>query len=247
MLVKKGGQAPRRTAVSRRVRAAARSQSPFFRKQSAQSLKHRVRTAVFPWLAEGLLCDRRGRLGCNCAPTEAELADVFQAGRTLLYRLLFLAYAEARQLLPVSQTAYRAISLTKLAEEIAGCAGSDPAQATGASRRPIRLTAISFTAGSPVADDCRTGRPGHGRAEVSRHAMAATANDLQPRQVPDRFLALAIDGLARHCDQIGGLAWVDFGSLEVRQLGELHETLAHCKLVGCMDSLVLIKMPEKHS
>ena len=98
--------------------------------QSAQSLKHRVRTAVFPWLAEGLLCDRRGRLGCDCAPTEAELADVFQAGRTLLYRLLFLAFGEARQLLPVSQTAYRAFSLRKLAEEIAGRAGSDPARAT---------------------------------------------------------------------------------------------------------------------
>ena len=51
---------------------------------------------------------------------DAELSDCFQATLTFLYRLLFLLYAESRDLLPVRETrGYREASLTKLKEEVA--------------------------------------------------------------------------------------------------------------------------------
>ena len=69
-----------------------------YAKRLGERLKERVFLSIFPHLAQGFLEDRRRRLGVKGEPTEAELADVFEATLTLLYRLLFLLYAESRDL-----------------------------------------------------------------------------------------------------------------------------------------------------
>ena len=74
-------------------------------------------------MARGILADRKQRLGLKGEPAEEELADVFEATLTLLYRLLFLLYAESRDLLPIRETAYEAASLKKIKEEVAEKAG----------------------------------------------------------------------------------------------------------------------------
>ena len=51
------------------------------------------------------------------------MRDLFEATLTLLYRLLFLLYAESRDLLPIREAPYRQASLKKIKEEIAGQAG----------------------------------------------------------------------------------------------------------------------------
>ena len=67
--------------------------------------------------------DRKQRLGLSKEPTDEELADIFEATLTLLYRLLFLLYAESRDLLPIREAPYQAASLKKIKDEIAEKAG----------------------------------------------------------------------------------------------------------------------------
>ncbi len=79
-------------------------------------LKRRVFYDVVPALAHGFLHDRRTRLRLRAQPDEAELERVRAGTLTLLYRLLFLLYAESRDLLPVREAEYYDLSLKCLKE-----------------------------------------------------------------------------------------------------------------------------------
>ncbi len=94
-----------------------------YAKQLGERLKQRIFETIFPHLAQGFLEDRKRRLGVKRPPTDEELHDLFEATLTLLYRLLFLLYAESRDLLPIREAPYHAASLTKIKEEIAARAG----------------------------------------------------------------------------------------------------------------------------
>ena len=86
-------------------------------------LQRRIVLNVFPQLAQGFLEDRKQRLGVEQEPIDAELAELFEATLTFLYRLLFLLYAESRDLLPVGNARYFPVSLRKIQEEIATATG----------------------------------------------------------------------------------------------------------------------------
>jgi hypothetical protein len=94
-----------------------------YAKRLGERLKERIFVTIFPHLAKGFLADRKQRLGQTGEPSEEELADLFEATLTLLYRLLFLLYAESRDLLPIREAPYHAASLKKIKEEIAEKAG----------------------------------------------------------------------------------------------------------------------------
>jgi hypothetical protein len=64
-----------------------------YAKELGESLKNRVFTEVFPVLAEGFIASMRQRGDENL--DDDKLATVFQGTLTLLYRLLFLLYAES--------------------------------------------------------------------------------------------------------------------------------------------------------
>ena len=51
--------------------------------------------------------------------TEESLKEIYSATLTLLYRLLFILYAEARDLLPVDEQAYQHYSLAGLKQKVA--------------------------------------------------------------------------------------------------------------------------------
>ncbi len=99
-----------------------------YAKRLGDRLKDRIFLTIFPHLARGFLQDRRQRLASQegkrpTNPTDDELADIFEATLTLLYRLLFLLFAESRDLLPIREAPYHAASLKKIKEEIADKAG----------------------------------------------------------------------------------------------------------------------------
>src|SRR5262245_30844266 len=87
-------------------------------------LKQRVCTLVVPCLTDAFLQSREQGLRNHCQPTGAERREAFAAAVTLLYRLLLVSYAEARELLPVHFQAYRRVSLMSLQSEIAAAAGA---------------------------------------------------------------------------------------------------------------------------
>ena len=94
-----------------------------YAKTLGERLKERVFLTIFPHLAQGFLEDRKARMGTKGKLSEDELREAFEATLTLLYRLLFLLYAEARDLLPIREAPYREASLQRIKEEIADTAG----------------------------------------------------------------------------------------------------------------------------
>ena len=94
-----------------------------YAKELGERLERRVVSTIFPQLARGFLEDRQTRLGRKGGPSDEELSEVCEATLTLLFRLLFLLYAEARHLLPICESAYRERSLRRITEEIAAAAG----------------------------------------------------------------------------------------------------------------------------
>src|SRR5262249_19721689 len=101
------------------------TESEDYAKQLGERLKGRVFEQVFPHLAAGFIAYMREREELGNEITDEVLQRVFKGTLTLLYRLLFLLYAEARDLLPVREVwGYWELSLNKLKGEIAGFAGT---------------------------------------------------------------------------------------------------------------------------
>ncbi|MBI5652255.1 MAG: Eco57I restriction-modification methylase domain-containing protein [Chloroflexi bacterium] len=79
-------------------------------------LKELVYAQVFPLLAGGFVAQRHAQA---IVETETTREEIYQATMALLYKLLFLFYAEARSLLPIQHAGYRDSSLTTMARQVA--------------------------------------------------------------------------------------------------------------------------------
>ena len=98
--------------------------SEAYARELGERLKERTFVDIFPHLAKGFIEHMRAREGEHADLTQERLDQVFQGTLTLLYRLLFLLYAESRDLLPVrEERGYFEVSLTRLKDEIARAAG----------------------------------------------------------------------------------------------------------------------------
>ena len=86
----------------------ARAEAAFYEERVAASLSKLVFEQVFPSLATAI---------ARAAP-QAPLQDVRDASLVLLYRLLFLLYAEDRDLLPVGDTRYEDYGLRWLRQDV---------------------------------------------------------------------------------------------------------------------------------
>lgn len=226
--------------------------SQTYAKRLGDRLKDRIFDEVFPHLAEGFLAHR----GTGTPPTQAELDAVFQGTLTLLYRLLFLLYAEARDLLPVKEIrGYHEASLEKVKLEVAGVAGNVSAdagerlrKAYGSGSRALydRLAALfrlvdrgDASRNVPLYDgglfltdpDPQDATP---EAENARFLLA--------NAIPDRHLARAIDLLARDDDDKShARVFIDYKSLGVRQLGSIYEGLLEFRLRLAVEKMAICK------
>lgn len=220
-----------------------------YAKELGERLKDRIFKTIFPHLARGFLQDRKQRLGLKRAPSDDDLRDVFQGTLTLLYRLLFLLYAESRDLLPVREAPYHAASLKKLKQEIADLAGV--AESEVEARINDRLSAketklydrlqqlFCVMDLGDAALNVPTYNGGLFITDSDRRAAADTTQDRELRiarflcehKVPDRQLGLAIDLLSRDEDpKTFSLVNIDYKSLSVRHLGSIYEGLLEFKL-----------------
>ena len=78
-------------------------ESEEYAKQLGERLKDRIFEEIFPHLSAGFIAFIRQRDGSNIDFTQEMLNTVYQGTLTLLYRLLFLLYAESRDLLPARE------------------------------------------------------------------------------------------------------------------------------------------------
>jgi len=237
------------------------SGSEEYAKQLGESLKSRVFTQVFPVLAEGFLANMRQR---GETVGDEDLPAIFQGTLTLLYRLLFLLYAEARDLLPVRAREYREASLHRLKDEISkragpiaesyGTAGSaqerksriEQAYSTSESGLWRRLKGI-FAVIDQGSEELNVPRYNGGlflaKRERNDHSPEAeAARFLDRERIPDQYLALALDLLARDVDpKSNALVFIDYKSLGVRQLGSIYEGLLEFRLKVAGEKLGIVK------
>ncbi len=198
------------------------AESAAYQRGVSDSLKEQVYDALQS-LAQGFL-DFPGN---GLATDPASLQAIYDHSLLVLYRLLFILYAEDRELLPVrANTAYReSYSLhalkRRIAEEI------DRGQPAVASMSHLW---------SDLRELWRVIDQGNGQLGVPAYngGLFKPANHpwLEQQRVGDLHLRAAIDLLARTRDpKTGGREFVDYRDLEIRHLGSIYEGLLEYRVV----------------
>ncbi len=232
------------------------TESENYAKELGERLKGRVFEEIFPHLAEGFITHIREKEGKDADLPEERLGEVFHGTLTLLYRLLFLLYAESRDLLPVRETrGYFEASLTKLKREIAGKAGTIDDQVADALKEKYRDDEYGLwkrlTRLFQVVDkgDAELNVPLYNGglfitdpAKDDLTPEAEAARFLSKHKIPDRHLARALDLLSRDVDdKRHDLVMIDYKSLGVRQLGSIYEGLLEFRVRIAPEKLAIVK------
>ncbi len=231
-------------------------ESEEFAKELGERLKERIFSEVFPHLAEGFIANIRAQEGRAAPMSQERLDGVFQGTLTLLYRLLFLLYAESRDLLPVKEErGYFQTSLMRLKREVAEAGEKTLDDRDGHLNkrykkteatlydRLTKLFAIIDRGDSAVNVPVYNGGLFITDPSAEDDTLEAeNARFLGQHKVPDRFLALALDKLARDLDpKRHDLVSIDFKSLGVRQLGSIYEGLLEFKLRIAPEKMAVVK------
>lgn len=227
-----------------------------YARELGERLKERVFEGVFPHVAEGFIANMQSEGRTAAELTQEDLDTVFQGTLTLLYRVLFLLYAEARDLLPVREVrGYYEVSLKKIKEEIAEVAGAISDEAATRVRKTLthsdyglydRLVQLFHVIDRGNA--ALNVPPYDGGLFLSEPADDDTSKEatsawfLESTRLPDDNLALALDLLSRDADpKRGDLVFIDYKSLGVRQLGSIYEGLLEFRLRIAPEKMAVVK------
>lgn len=199
----------------------------------SRDLGSQVFDTIFPRLAAALAhADPQADLH-----SPAYLEALRDATLVLLYRLLFILYAEDRNLLPVRDRRYDDYALRRIREEIARrCDAGDTFSAT-AGRYWQHLCDLFHI----IAEgDSSIGMPAYngGLFEPSRAPL------LDRVKVPDAHLAPLLDALSRRVgrDDDSSRAWINYRDLSVQHLGGIYERLLEYRLV--VEDEILLARPS---
>lgn len=197
----------------------------------AQSLSETVFDEVFPALADGIAQHDPAK---PATLTLDYLAEVRQGALFLLYRILFVLYAEDRNLLPDEQGPYAPYCLTRIRLEIAATQAAGTTIPKGICTYWPRLNTI-FAAIAEGNDDL--GIPPYNGGLFDRAATPILARV----QLPDNVLAKVIFGLSHERDDTSrrGAKYINYRDLSVQQLGAVYEGILEYGLraseTGCVE------------
>lgn len=212
-------------SLNRSFHTYALSEARLYEEKVSQDLGARVFSEVFPQLAQALaagdLHARTETVGVGRAQrkkyTREYLDEVREASLILLYRLLFLFYAEDRGLLPIRDPRYSSYSVRHLREKVRD-------EVTGGKVFSTRIDNLwrdlqgAFTL-IDQGDDA-VGMPAYNGGLFDR----ARAPLLERTRVPDAIMAPIIDALSRRTEDIHKL-WINYRDLSVSHLGGIYERL----------------------
>lgn len=208
--------------------------SETYAREVSEKLKDRIFDQVFERLAEGFLEYRRVERGLRTEDGDT-LQQIFNGCLALLYRLLFILYAESRELLPVQdQRRYYRNSLRKLQRDIVG-----DLQKVGLEGMSHR----AFNHWARLDSLCRIIDKGDKALNVpiyngglfqstvpdeDKKPEAEAIRFVRDHKLSDPYLAEAITLLTvDEPDSIkqGQVQFIDYSSLGVRHLGDVYEGL----------------------
>ena len=181
-------------------------------------LDHTIRQDALPALADGL--ERWARQHRVDLDEESERLELQRAALTLLFRLLFVLYAEGSRFLPTDNHTYRRRSLSTLVAE--------------ADQTRHRLSKVSTALWSNFATlvrALRTGNPAWGVPAYNGSLFADSdfegAELLERLELDDPCFGTVLIAVGLDAETGTG---VDYSSLEVGHLGHIYETLLSLQL-----------------
>ena len=218
-------------------------QSAAYAVHVGDELKGRVYEAL-RLLAQGFLDYPTNRVFSGkpglCPDPTTDLPSIHDGCLILLYRLLFLLYAESRGLLPLDNPSYAGqYSLKAIKEDIA---------------HKTDAGVVYLAKKATLWDDLRTlfeiiysGQESLGvPAYDGRLFDPARYPFLEERTIGDKYLAQAIDLLARAEAGPGqGLSFVDYRDLSIRHLGSIYEGLLEYRLAYATEEMAVVKRGKK--
>lgn len=201
----------------------ARAKAAFYEERVAKNLSNLVFEQVFPDLASAI---------ADAAPS-APIQEVREATLILLYRLLFILFAEDRNLLPVNDRRYDDYALRPLRETVGQrVSGSDVF-----SRTATRIW-------GHVADLSRIidqGEEAIGIPPYNGGLFAAGRSLLDNVSLSDAVMGPALDRLSY--DRIGFVQrYINYRDLSVQQLGSIYERLLEYELCRADDGAVEVRL-----
>jgi hypothetical protein len=194
---------------------AALDQGRRYEETVTADLSRAVFDRVFPRLVTALAVADRA-----AAPADpAWRARVKDAALILLYRLLFILYAEDRDLLPTAHD----YALRRIREEIAGKLDrAEPiAERLATYWQKLRSLFRAIEGGEPAL-----GLPPYNGGLFAEQGAPL----LSLVELPDRPLAELLDDLSR-TETASGRRWVNYRDLSVQQLGAIYEQLLEFDVV----------------
>ena len=200
----------------------------------AVRLRERIYDDVVPLLAEGIASARHVK-----KYRARELSETYEMALTVLFRLLFIAYAEDRDLLPYRfNEAYRRRSLKQKALELADCVANDVPIAAGDAH--WREVALLWRA---VADgNGEWGIPAYNGGLFSDDPdISQVGAELASITLPNESFESALRALLviDTAENVPGP--VDFRSLGVREFGTIYEGLLESELAVASTDLGMNK------
>jgi hypothetical protein len=189
----------------------------------AERLRDRIYADVVPGLARGIVDARKIKRF-----TAEELRLTYQMALTVLFRLLFVAYAEDRDLLPYRfNEAYRRRSLKQKALELGEAAAKSTPIASGDSHwREVAHVWQAIAEGNP-----EWGVPAYdGGLFSADESVSVTGANLSSLSLPNDVFEPALRALLLIETPEGALGPVDFRTLGVREFGTIYEGLLEAEL-----------------
>ncbi len=200
----------------------------------AERLRERIYDRVVPELAQGIA----GARGIADPNTE-DLERTYRMSLTVLFRLLFVAYAEDRDLLPYRfNEAYRRRSMKQKAQELAEAVSKGIPIADGHHHwQEVRSVWLAVAGGNS-----EWGVPAYDGGLFSHDPMVSPDGaELAAIEVPNSSFEAALRDLLVIETPEGVPGPVDFRSLGVREFGTIYEGLLESELALALEDLTLDK------
>jgi hypothetical protein len=202
----------------------ARREASFYEERVAKSLSDLVFTRLYPAL---------GKAVAKSASADTPLEDVRQATLILLYRLLFVLYAEDRGLLPVKDNRYDDYALR--------VARLDVGRRKDAGDTFSAVAKTYWNRFADLAVMIDKGDPSVGLPPYNGGLFSATQTPLLDMvALPDEVMAEAIDILSWE-RRDGQRRYINYRDLSVQQLGSIYERLLEFELTRDDSSAVDVR------
>ena len=209
-------------------------ESKRFAADIADRLRERIYDIVVPQLAMGISKERN-----LLNPTKGQLSFTYRMALTVLFRLLFIAYAEDRDLLPYKNNeAYRRRSLKQKSIELAEAASNQ----TPISQGDHHWSETAQLWQTVFHGNIEWGVPAYdGTIFSSDEAISPDGAAIAKISVPNTFFEEALRGLLLIESDDSSYVPVDFRALSVREFGTIYEGLLASELSLAKQNLTMDK------